>query len=323
MPKPNESAEQIELNENLGVAEEQREEKLNPEQVQEEKEIKEWAGLKDDEQFHSPSMAKRFRALYREAKESKRTATEKEEDNRLMREHMKKVMTAVEKSAEATAKLAETKEDDKETAIQKEMDGIKGTIKDLKQQRIDARASQDWSTVDRLEDEIEEQKEALQGKKVDLAAKAKKVKEKEREAAPIPDSVIKEQETVNKWAKDTTWYNPEHDDYNARMVADARVMDNDLKITEKWKGKPVMERIKFIQDKIEKDFGYKQKTKGNTGAFELEAPGDSHDNGRGDEDVSLNSEEKKQAHLFFDDMVGAAKAEAYFLKQKKEIGLTR
>jgi hypothetical protein len=321
-----EPTEQEVIEQQLGlpvVEEEEHHEETFP--GEEETAFREWAGLKEGEQLKSPSMSKRFRALYRETQDAKRNAAEKDEDNRLMREHMKKIMGSVEKVTEATGKLAESKEEERAAAIQGEIQGIQQGIKDLKAEMDDAIEAGEVKKAFKLRDAIDDQKEALKAKRAEAERKSEK-KETRTDSGSLAADVIEEQKAVNKWAKDTPWFNAENDDYDPAMVIAAREMDAAFQVLDKWKGKSAIDRVKAVQERIEKKFGYAGKGKkngnGSDETFGLEGVDGERGKGK-DGEMVLSAEEKRQAHLFFDDLTGPGKAEAYFMQQLKETGARR
>lgn len=306
---------------------EPEEKQLTPEQEKEEKDFREFAGLDEGEKIPSKSWEKRWRTMYHKAKDSERKASEAEEDKRLMREHMAKIMASTEKVTESVAKIAENKEAEKESAFVAEIQSIEDVIKELKSRRTEARTDGSWDIVDSLEDKIDDQKEALRVKKETYAKYLEHKEKAPARTGAIPD-ITEEQKEVNKWAEETDWYNPKSKfskTYPVKAAAMRQVaydLDISFKSDDEWKGKKAIDRIKHIQNEVEKEFSYKDLIKrngnGNDDAFNLEAPGQNHSGSRGDNgnDRTLTADEKRVAHAFYDDIVGVAKAEAEYLKWK-------
>jgi hypothetical protein len=306
------ATEQDLLNKELGIEVDAEEKSLSPEQQKDEDDFREFAGIEKDEKFPTKSFEQRFRMIYKKHKDAQReteqTKAEAAEDKRLMREHLQRVMASTDKLAQTTEKLVDNKETE---AIQGEIQTIQNTIKALKADRAEAMELGEWKKAAALEDEIDEQKEALQAKKEE--ARKKPAKQEERQS--VPETVLEEQKAVNKWAKETSWYNPEHDDYDPAMVTAAREMDAAFQGLEKWKGKPAIERVKAVQERIEKKFNFqpvKKKGNGAEDTFDLEGPGESHK--KSGDKQSLTADQKRVAHEFYDDLVGPAKAEDEYRK---------
>jgi hypothetical protein len=258
---------------------------------------------------------KRFRQIYRKHKDEARTNEELKADIRAMADHNKALYESVNKLTDATGTLVQVEADKHKASIQDEIASIEGRIDDLKAKRKDARIAGDWEAADKIDDAIDRQKESLSKKR------AESVKKPEAKVESPPSSFEADMKVVNKWTTDTPWFNPVNDDYDPLMVTAAREMDTALQKSEQWKDKPVADRLKAVQERIEKRFNYKGKAASGNGKGDASLA-----EGVGNEGpptpkgkVILNDDEKRVARRMFSDMT-AADAEALYSKQKIQIG---
>ena len=288
---------------------------------EEEKDFRDFSGVSHDAKPDPSWDNRRFRQIYRKAKDSERSAEELKSDIKAMAEHNRKLAEAAERITSSTEKLVQKESDTQTSAAQIEIEKLEDSIKSLKSERKAARTEYDWDKVDEIEDQIQKLDKKLDKKRDEAEAALEKAKEKKPDATPPlrPDMAA-----IKEFVTSTDWYNPESDDFDPVMASAAKEYDAALMQKSEYKGKIDLtsDRLKKVKDYIEKRFSYKKENgNGKDKRSPVEGVGnegapDSHRSNN----TTLTADQKRIAHMMLDDSVGAAKAEAEYLKQLRAIG---
>ena len=278
---------------------------------QDEKDFREFVGVDDKAKTDPAWDNKRFRSIYRKSKDLERKVGEKDSDIALMREHNKALFESVNKITESTSSLIENETKRRTSAIENEITSIENKIDTLKGERSKARKEADFDEIDRLDGQIDKVKDALQ-------AKRQQVVEKTLEKAPKAAPVDPDLQAIDNFAKECPWFQYGNEKFTPRMAADAKEYDTHLMNMEKWKGRPISERLQAVKEKIETDYNWKtaksdngRKVGGSEGVGREGPP-------TTPTDIELTDDQKRTARLMFPDKP-KSEAEKIYAKEVKFI----
>jgi uncharacterized protein YoxC len=224
----------------------------------EEKDFRDFVGVEHAESSDPAWDNKRFRQIYKKFKDRDRTVEERDKDVDAMRSQFQLLFESTKKLNKSAEALAEVEKEKKANSIENDIASLEETLSSLKDQRKEFRTVGEWDKVDALDDKIESTKEKLSAKKDNLA---KNIIEKVKTKEPEPDNGMPPElkSTFEKWWKDATWADPRNmDTYDPLMVEDAKKLDEFYLNSGKWTNKPILERFKAVQEKIEARYGYKK-----------------------------------------------------------------
>ena len=282
----------------------------------EEKDFREFVGVEHDAPSDPSWDNKRFRRVYRKAKDSERRATERDNDFKSLAEHNRKLAESVEKLSESAGKIVDSTAESRRSSAETELETMQTRFQSLQIDRKKAREDARWDDVDYLDDAIDDMKEKIAAKRTEVAKKAETKTETKTQSAV---NELPGQTDVNAFVSSTPWYNNQSDDFDPVMAASAREYDAALILRAEYKGKPELTaaRLKRVKEYIEDRFDYTPKKKGRGG--DVEGVGNESRGARGAA-TTLTADEKRIAHRMFDDLTDD-KAEEKYLKQKQLLGV--
>lgn len=234
-----------------------------------------------------------------------------------MTQQNKELYNVMLQNVRATESIVESREDNKEeTGLTNNISQLEKQLDFFKAERLKAKESLDYRTEVMYEDKIEETKEVLREKREELRA----IKASGKTAT---STVRNQMDVMDRWVKETPWFYPTiekdgdvlvNQDYNKLMADEALALDVALAKTNKWKGAPIADRLKYVASEIEKKFKFESK-KGVTRVPNVEG-----NNGLPPENKNKNNklsdEEKGVAHMTMPHLP-PAEAEKYYMQYKK------
>jgi hypothetical protein len=275
----------------------------------EEKDFRDFVGVDTKAKSNPAWDNKRFRQVYRKAKDSERKAEEKDKDFEIQNEFVKKLMATTGKIAESAEKIAETTTLQKQNDYLSEIETLERSISEMKTKRKEARLVGEWDIVDDLDEGIEKAKSKIVKKTEAMAQQPK-----EKKADNVVDSPLSTE--VVKFIKENPWFDSANKDFDPVLYDAAVKKDNQLKGMDEWQGKSLSERFKEVKKYMEKRFPELKESDTPTNKHIVEGVGGEFPSGTNgtSSKIKLSDEQKRAAHRMLDHIVGYDKAEAAYIK---------